>query len=48
MVERGTHFLETVEGGTCQDTERNRLTEAHSHAGDGRRRDLVRTWKETD
>ena len=32
-----THKLE---GGTCQDTERNRPSKAHSHAGDGRGRDL--------
>ena len=37
---RRTHKLETAEGGTCQDMERNRPTEAHSHPGDGRRRDL--------
>ena len=35
----GTHILETAEGGTCQDMERNRPTEAHSHPGDGRGRD---------
>ena len=35
-----THFLEKVERGTCQDMERNRLTEAHSHPGDGIGRDL--------
>ena len=37
---RHTHFLEIVEGGTCQETETNRLTDAHSHPGDGRGRDL--------
>ena len=39
---RCTHIpiLETTEGGTCQDTERNRPTEAHSLSGDGRERDL--------
>src|SRR5205807_1350698 len=37
---RHTHFLETAEGGTCQDMERNRPTEAHSLSGDGRGRDL--------
>ena len=37
---RCTHFLEIAEGGTCQDTERNRPTEAHSPTGDGRERDL--------
>ena len=35
-----THFLETVEGGSCQDTERNRPTDAHSLSGDGRGRHL--------
>ena len=35
-----THFLETGEGVTCQDTERNRPTEPHSLAGDGRGSDL--------
>ena len=39
---RGTHNLnlETAEGGTYQDTERNRLSEGHSPPGDGRKRDL--------
>ena len=37
---RRTHKLETAEGGTCQDTEANRPTEAHSHPGDGRGRHL--------
>jgi hypothetical protein len=31
-----THALETAEGGTCQDKERNRLSEAHSRPGYGR------------
>ena len=34
-----THSLETVEG-TCQDTERNRTSDAHSRTGDGRGRCL--------
>ena len=38
---RGTHNLETAEGGTYQDTERNRLSEVHSPSGDGRERDLL-------
>ena len=38
---RRTHILETAEGGTCQDTERNRPIEAHLHPGDGRGRDLL-------
>ena len=42
-----THFLETAKGGTCQDTERNRLNDAHSHPGDGRGRDLS-GQRETD
>ena len=33
---RHTHKLETAEGATCQDTKRNRPTEAHSHTGNGR------------
>ena len=37
---RHTHDLETAEGATCQDTERNRLTEPHSLPGDGRGSDL--------
>ena len=37
---RRTHSLETTEGGTCQDTERNRLGQVHSLAGDSRGRDL--------
>ena len=37
---KGTHVLKTAEGGTCQDTERNRLTKGHSHPGDGRGMDL--------
>ena len=37
---RRTHPLETADGGTCQDTERNQPTEAHSHSGDGRARYL--------
>ena len=37
---RRTHQLETAEGVTCQDTERNRPSEAHSQAGDGMGRDL--------
>ena len=34
---RVTHFLETAEGGTCQDTERNRQSEGHSLPGVGQR-----------
>ena len=37
---RGTHRLEVAEGRTCQDTERNRPSKAHSLSGDGRQRDL--------
>ena len=33
---RRTHQLETAEWETCQDTERNRTSEAHSHPGDDR------------
>ena len=41
-IDRGkdTHSLETVEGGTCQDVERNRPSEGHSPSGDGRGREL--------
>ena len=35
-----THFLEMAEGGTCQDTEKNRRSELHSRPGDGRGRDM--------
>ena len=37
---RPTHILETVNRGTCQDTETIRPTEAHSQTGDGRQRNL--------
>ena len=37
---RHTHQLKTAEGGTCQDMERNRANQSHSHPGDGRGRDL--------
>ena len=37
---RPTHQLETADRATCQDTERIRPTEAHSHTGDGRQSDL--------
>ena len=37
---RRTHQLETVLGGTCQDTEKYRLSEAHSQTGDGIGRNL--------
>ena len=46
---RPTHKLETAEGGTCQDTQGNRPTEAHSRSGDSRGRDLSgHTRKPTD
>ena len=45
---RHTHNLETAEGGTCQDTERNRPTKAHSLPGDGRGRDLSGHGKEAN
>ena len=42
------HSLETAEEGTCQDREINRLSDAHSLPGDGRRRDLSgHRWKPT-
>ena len=37
---RRTHVLETVERGTCQDTERYQPSKAHSPTGDGRGRDF--------
>ena len=37
---RPTHILETADRATCQDTEIIRPTEAHSHPGGGRQRDL--------
>ena len=37
---RGTHSLETAEGRTCQDMERNHPSDAHSLPVDGRGRDL--------
>ena len=37
---RRTYSLETGEGGTCQDTERNRPSKAHSPSGDSRGEDL--------
>ena len=46
---RRTHALETAEGGTCQDTQGNRPTEAHSHPADGRGRDFSgHARKQTD
>ena len=40
---KGTHVLETAEGGTYQNTERNRLSKAHSLPGDGRGKELSGT-----
>ena len=37
---RPTHFLETADRETCQDTETIRPSEAHSLSGDRRQRDL--------
>jgi len=37
--ERGTHFLETEEGGTSQDTERKQPSKVHSQTEDHRGRD---------
>ena len=42
---RHTHFLETAEGGICQDTEGKRLSKAHSLSGDRRGRDLSENRK---
>ena len=41
-TKQGTHKLEMVEGGTCQNTESNRPNEEHSLSGDDRSRVLVR------
>ena len=38
---RDAHILETGEGWTCQDRERNRPIEGHSLSGDSRGRDLL-------
>ena len=37
---RGTYFLETTEGGTCQDTERNQPNKGYLLSGDHRGRDM--------
>ena len=37
---RGTHMLETPEGGSCQGTEQNKPSEGHSLPGDARGRGL--------
>ena len=42
---RCTHKLETAEGGTCQDRERNRPSELDLLPGDGRGRDLSEQGK---
>ena len=39
-TDRGTHVLETAEGGACQDMQGNRPTEVHSRSGDNRGRNL--------
>ena len=44
---RGTHSLETTEGGTCQDMQRKQLSKGHSPTGD-QREGKVRTWKESN
>ena len=36
----GTHFLETTEGGTCQDMEGKQPSNGHSQTGDHRGKDL--------
>ena len=41
------HMLEAAEGGTCQDTQRNRLSEG-THVLEMADRGLFRTQKETD
>ena len=39
-------MLEIVEGGTCQDMEKNQPTKGHSHPGDGSGRDLSEYGKQ--
>ena len=39
-VAKYTNFLETAEGETCQDSERNRPSDVHLLPGDDRTRDL--------
>jgi hypothetical protein len=36
---RHTHFLQMVEGGTCKDMKRTRLSDVNSQSGDSRERD---------
>ena len=43
---RGAHFLETVEGATCQDTKRKQESEGYSLPGDHRMSDLSGHFKE--
>ena len=45
---RRTHFLETAERETCQDTENNQLHEGHTQPGDGRGRELSEHGKPTN
>ena len=49
QIDRGkdTHFLETAEEATCQDTETNRPREGHSLPGDGRGSDLSEHGKKS-
>ena len=51
VLARGTHVLETAEGGTCQDTEKNRMSKLEQGSltfWRQQREGLVRTQKETD
>ena len=45
---RRTHNLETVDEGTCQNTERNRLSKGNSRPGDSRGRNLSRHEKKSN
>jgi len=46
---RGTYKLETTEGGTCQDIQRNQLSKGHLLSGDSRGGYLSgHRWKLTD
>ena len=38
-LSRGTHFLESTEGGTIKHTERKQIIKGHSHSGEYRGRD---------
>jgi len=45
---RCTHLLETIEGGTCQDTGKKATERGALTIWRPQREGLVRTWKESD